>query len=117
MGREDEGNRAAAFHDRRTRRQGNRLERHALHSPVGPYAKAYAKLKAKGLQLHWQSAPAGQQAKAISLSTSIRSSGSFTRRMLWAKRNLRLARRSCASWSSFSPESTDRRQPSSSITA
>jgi len=32
--------------------------------PAGPYAKAYAKLKAKGFQLHWQSAPAGQQAKA-----------------------------------------------------
>jgi hypothetical protein len=32
--------------------------------PGGPYAKAYAKLKAKGFQLHWQSAPAGQQAKA-----------------------------------------------------
>ena len=28
------------------------------------YATAYAKLKAKGFQLHWQSAPAGQQAKA-----------------------------------------------------
>ena len=32
--------------------------------PEGPYAKAYAKLKAKGFQLHRQSAPAGQQAKA-----------------------------------------------------
>jgi predicted RNA-binding Zn-ribbon protein involved in translation (DUF1610 family) len=32
--------------------------------PGGAYAKAYAKLQAKGLQLHWQSAPAGQQAKA-----------------------------------------------------
>ena len=29
-----------------------------------PYAKAYAKLKAKGFQLHWQSAPAGKEAKA-----------------------------------------------------
>jgi len=36
MGREDEGNQAAAFHDRRTRRQGNRSERHALHSPRRP---------------------------------------------------------------------------------
>jgi hypothetical protein len=25
--------------------------------PAGPYAKAYAKLKAKGFKLHWQSAP------------------------------------------------------------
>lgn len=32
--------------------------------PAGPYAKAYAKLKAKGLRLHWQSAPEGKQAKA-----------------------------------------------------
>jgi predicted SprT family Zn-dependent metalloprotease len=32
--------------------------------PEGLYAKAYARLKAKGFQLHWQSAPAGKQAKA-----------------------------------------------------
>jgi hypothetical protein len=32
--------------------------------PGGAYAKAYAKLQARGLQLHWQSAPAGRQAKA-----------------------------------------------------
>ena len=32
--------------------------------PGGAYAKTYAKLQAKGLQLRWQSAPAGQQAKA-----------------------------------------------------
>lgn len=32
--------------------------------PGGPYAKAYARLKAKGFQLHWQSAPAGKNAKA-----------------------------------------------------
>jgi len=32
--------------------------------PGGPYAKAYAKLKAKGFQLHWESAPAGKQARA-----------------------------------------------------
>src|SRR6266478_4696084 len=30
----------------------------------GAYAKAYAKLKARGLQLRWQSTPAGPQAKA-----------------------------------------------------
>jgi hypothetical protein len=29
-----------------------------------PYAKAYARLKATGFQLHWQSAPQGEQAKA-----------------------------------------------------
>ena len=33
-------------------------------TPEGPYAKAYAKLKARGFQLHWQSAPQGKQAKA-----------------------------------------------------
>ena len=32
--------------------------------PGGAYAEAYAKLQARGLQLHWQSAPAGRQAKA-----------------------------------------------------
>lgn len=32
--------------------------------PAGAYARAYAKLKARGFQLHWQSAPVGQQAKA-----------------------------------------------------
>ena len=32
--------------------------------PGGPYAKAYARLKATGFQLHWQSAPQGEQAKA-----------------------------------------------------
>jgi len=30
----------------------------------GAYAKAYAKLKARGFQLRWQSAPAGKEAKA-----------------------------------------------------
>lgn len=30
----------------------------------GAYTKAYAKLKAQGFQLRWQSAPAGPQAKA-----------------------------------------------------
>ena len=33
-------------------------------STEGPYATAYAKLAATGLRLDWQSAPAGQQAKA-----------------------------------------------------
>lgn len=32
--------------------------------PGGAYAEAYAKLENHGFQLHWQSAPAGQQAKA-----------------------------------------------------
>jgi predicted SprT family Zn-dependent metalloprotease len=32
--------------------------------PAGPYARAYAKLKATGFQLHWQSAPQGREAKA-----------------------------------------------------
>lgn len=45
---------------------GKETGQHVTHYivPGGPYAKAYAKLKARGLQLHWQSAPAGQQAKA-----------------------------------------------------
>jgi len=32
--------------------------------PGGKYARAYARLQATGFQLHWQSAPKGQQAKA-----------------------------------------------------
>ena len=32
--------------------------------PGGPYAKAYAQLKARGLKLQWQSAPEGKQTKA-----------------------------------------------------
>jgi hypothetical protein len=32
--------------------------------PAGPYAQAFAKLKATGFQLQWESAPAGKQAKA-----------------------------------------------------
>jgi len=32
--------------------------------PGGRYAKAYAKLAAQGFQLHWQSVPASEQAKA-----------------------------------------------------
>jgi hypothetical protein len=48
---------------RGTWRQGNRPERYALHHPRSPYTKAYAKLKARGFQLHWQSVPNGKQAK------------------------------------------------------
>jgi hypothetical protein len=36
MGGEDEGDRLAADHDRRTRRQGNRPERYALHRSRRP---------------------------------------------------------------------------------
>ena len=32
--------------------------------PGGGYAKAYVKLKARGFQVHWQSAPEGKEAKA-----------------------------------------------------
>jgi hypothetical protein len=32
--------------------------------PEGPYATAFAKLKADGFRLHWQSAPEGKHAKA-----------------------------------------------------
>jgi len=32
--------------------------------PAGAYANAYARLKATGFQLHWQSAPQGKQARA-----------------------------------------------------
>jgi hypothetical protein len=45
---------------------GNETGQSVTHYIIqgGPYAKAYAKLKAKGLRLHWQSVPEGQQAKA-----------------------------------------------------
>jgi hypothetical protein len=33
-------------------------------TPGGPYAVAYAKLEASGFQLHWESAPQSEQAKA-----------------------------------------------------
>src|SRR5438105_2346641 len=32
--------------------------------PGGPYSRTYAKLKATGFQLHWQSASQGSQARA-----------------------------------------------------
>ena len=32
----------------------------------GPYARAYAKLKGRGFQLHWQSAPEGKETKKAS---------------------------------------------------
>jgi hypothetical protein len=41
---------------------GQRVTHYIL--PTGRYAKAYAKLKARGLQLHWQSAPEAKHAKA-----------------------------------------------------
>jgi DnaJ-class molecular chaperone len=45
---------------------GNETGQSVTHYVItdGAYPTAYAKLKAKGFQLHWQSAPAGQQAKA-----------------------------------------------------
>jgi hypothetical protein len=48
MGREDEGDRLAA----------------ASTGADGPYAKAYAKLKGRGVQLGWQSMPPDARAKA-----------------------------------------------------
>jgi predicted SprT family Zn-dependent metalloprotease len=45
---------------------GKETGQHVSHYIVtgGPYAKAYAKLKARGFKLRWQSVPAGPQAKA-----------------------------------------------------
>jgi hypothetical protein len=44
---------------------GKETGQHVTHYiiPGGLYARAFAKLKAKGFQLHWQSAPEGKQAK------------------------------------------------------
>lgn len=41
---------------------GQRVTHYVI--PDGPYARVYAKLKEQGFELRWQSAPAGQQAKA-----------------------------------------------------
>jgi hypothetical protein len=41
---------------------GQSVSHHIIHG--GAYAKAYVTLEARGFQLHWQSPPAGQQAKA-----------------------------------------------------
>ena len=64
MGREDEGDRLAA--ERHGQVGGKETGQSVSHciTPGGAYAKAYAKLQARGFQLHWQSAPAGRQAKA-----------------------------------------------------
>jgi hypothetical protein len=45
---------------------GKETGQHMSHRIIqdGPYAKAYARLKATGLELHWQSAPEDPQAKA-----------------------------------------------------
>ena len=51
-------------HDRRTRRQGNRPEDHALHHSRGRLRDRLREAQRPRLQLHRQSAPAGQEAKA-----------------------------------------------------
>jgi len=45
---------------------GKETGQHVTHYivPGGPYQQAYAKLKAKGFELHWQSAPQDKAAKA-----------------------------------------------------
>jgi hypothetical protein len=60
--------------------------------PGGAYAKAYPKLQAKGLQLHWQAAPAGQQAKAKKASKTKFTCTGWTERMGEAGRAFRLLR-------------------------
>ena len=49
---------------------GKETGRHVTHNivPGGLYAQAFAKLKAKGFQLPWQSAPEGKPAKAKKVS-------------------------------------------------
>jgi hypothetical protein len=65
MGREDERDRFAS-HPRPANPEARKPAGAFTHYiiPGAAYAKAYAKLKVRGLQLYWQSAPAGQQAKA-----------------------------------------------------
>jgi hypothetical protein len=37
----------------------------------GPYARAYAKLKGRGFQLHWQSAPEGKERFHITMRLTV----------------------------------------------
>jgi SprT-like family len=59
--------------------------------PGGLYAKSYAKLQAKGLQLHWQSAPATGEGEE-SQQNEIHLPGLWTERMGEAGRTFRLLR-------------------------
>jgi hypothetical protein len=51
----------------------------------GAYAKAFAKLAATGFQLHWESAPAGSQAKAKSRASKTKFSCPECGSNAWAK--------------------------------
>jgi hypothetical protein len=68
MGREDEGDRLAADRHRRARQQGDRPARYALHHPRRPLRAGLRQAKGEWVQLHWQSAPEGKQAKAKKVS-------------------------------------------------
>ena len=53
--------------------------------PGGAYAKAYAKLKAKGLQLKWQSAPEAEKAKATKKASKTKFTCPDCQQNAWAK--------------------------------
>jgi hypothetical protein len=67
MVREDEGNRAAAFHDRRTKRPSGKETGQSVTYyilPEGPNAKACPKPKAKGVSTSLAVGTSRQQSKA-----------------------------------------------------
>jgi predicted SprT family Zn-dependent metalloprotease len=51
----------------------------------GAYAKAYAKLKAKGLQLNWQSTPEGEKARATKKASKTKFTCPDCEQNAWAK--------------------------------
>ncbi len=71
---------------------GQRMTHYILRD--GPYAKAYAKLKAKGLVLHWQSAPATKQSWA-KIASKTRFTCSTCAQNAWAKPDAKLGCYAC----------------------
>jgi predicted RNA-binding Zn-ribbon protein involved in translation (DUF1610 family) len=64
MGCEDERDWFAALDDRRTRRQGNRPERYALHYPWWRLREGIREAQGEGVSASLAICPAGKQAKA-----------------------------------------------------
>ena len=61
----------------------------------GAYAKAYAKLKAKGLALHWQSAPARNREAKAKLASKTRFTCASCAQNAWAKPDAQLGCYAC----------------------
>jgi hypothetical protein len=61
----------------------------------GPYAVAFAKLKAKGFQLHWQSSSAGEQTKAKKTASKTKFTCPQCSQNAWAKPDAHLLCGAC----------------------